>query len=150
VINGLLTVGAFYFADLYKMDSIIRPRRRYSRIVLRCAVIFLALIACGFAFKISNMFSRIWLFSWFFSSVIAIGLSRVLIRRFLLSQVRARRLTRNLAIVGADRLGARLVELLNKQNDSWFQIVGIYDDRSTRIPRELGGHPLSGDVDDLV
>ncbi|MCI0400315.1 MAG: undecaprenyl-phosphate glucose phosphotransferase [Gammaproteobacteria bacterium] len=149
-INGLVTAGVFYLRDLYKMDSIIHPQKQYSKIVLYCATIFMVLVSCGFALKISNLFSRIWIVCWFFSTIFSICLSRALIQRVLLSWVRTTRFTRDVAIVGAGKQGAQLVELMNKQKDSWFRIVGIYDDRSIRVPPELGGHPLSGSVDDLV
>lgn len=149
-INGLVTTGVFHMADLYKMDSILHPQKQYSKIVLNCAAIFLVLVGCGFALKISNLFSRIWIGCWFFSTIFSICLCRALIQRVLLSWVRTTRFSRDVAIVGAGKQGAQLVELMNKQKDTWFRIVGIYDDRSTRVAPELGEHPLSGSVDDLV
>jgi Undecaprenyl-phosphate glucose phosphotransferase len=56
----------------------------------------------------------------------------------------------NVAIVGAGDFGRRLIRFLNSRRSSGIRIVGVYDDRKTRVPEELEGYPVRGDIDDLL
>jgi FlaA1/EpsC-like NDP-sugar epimerase len=62
------------------------------------------------------------------------------------------KLVRNVAIIGAGDYGARLLDHLEGRSESEsIRIVGVFDDRSSRIPyKELNGYPILGDADDLI
>ena len=59
-------------------------------------------------------------------------------------------LVRNVAIVGASGQAQHLVSRLRLEDAPWKRIVGIFDDRRTRISREVNGFPVLGSLDDLV
>ncbi|MFO1145553.1 MAG: hypothetical protein U1E33_02865 [Rhodospirillales bacterium] len=48
------------------------------------------------------------------------------------------------------RPGSALVSRLRLEDAPWKRVVGIFDDRRTRISREVSGYPVLGSLDDLV
>ncbi len=57
---------------------------------------------------------------------------------------------RNIAIVGASGQAKHLVERLRREDAPWKRIIGIFDDRRTRITDEIDGFAVLGNLDDLV
>jgi len=149
-IDVLILVGLCYFARLYQMKAILYPQKQLSKIMLLSALGILVLIAFAFALKISEEFSRLWCLTFYIATVTFVYLGRVLSHQALLRWARAGWLTRNVAVVGAGEQGARLVERLRKRQDPWLRIVGIFDDRASRVPPEIDGCRVSGNVDSLV
>lgn len=147
---SLLTTVLFYFGNLYKVESIIEWRKAFSKIFLFCAVSFIAILVLAFALKISNAFSRAWIFYWFVSSVSGIYLVRLLARQCLLVWAQRGQLARNVAIVGAGDQGVMMVDLLKKQQHPWVQIVGVFDDRSERGSETIDGTLRSGSLENLI
>jgi len=78
----------------------------------------------------------------------------VVVRVVLVIQMRAWQrdglLTRNIAIIGAGGPGQRLVHHLADNVEPGIKLIGIFDDRRTRVPREIEGYPVRGTIDDLV
>ncbi|MGH8604438.1 MAG: hypothetical protein ACREXR_17155, partial [Gammaproteobacteria bacterium] len=64
-VTALLIAAVFYGSGLYELNPIENRAIRYRKIVAGCGWVFLAIIVLAFALKISERFSRIWLFSWF-------------------------------------------------------------------------------------
>lgn len=147
---SLLTTILFYFGNLYKLESIIEWRKAFSKIFLFCAVSFIAILVLAFALKISNSFSRAWIFYWFIFSVSSIYLTRLLARQCLLIWAQRGQLSRNVAIVGAGDQGVMMVDLLKKQQHPWVQIVGVFDDRSERGAETIDGKLRSGSLENLI
>ena len=58
------------------------------------------------------------------------------------------RLTRNIVIVGATRNAERLIEALLKSREA--NVLGVFDDRLARAPREVKGVPVLGDTQSLT
>jgi Undecaprenyl-phosphate glucose phosphotransferase len=149
-INVGMTIGAFQYARLYDFDTIVAWPSRMRRVVLWSGMVFLLLVALAFALKISGQFSRLWLFSSFVSSAFLICMFRGLFKFVMRKKARAGQMLRNVAIVGVGGQARHLVARLNEQDVPWKRIVGIFDDRKTRIGNEVDGYPILGDLDDLV
>lgn len=62
--------------------------------------------------------------------------------------LRAGWMSENVVIVGATPNARRLIERNEITNE--LNIVGIFDDRLSRAPSEIGGAPLLGQLDDLL
>lgn len=73
-----------------------------------------------------------------------IHLGALLVGRHL---VRAGLISENVVIVGATPNARRLIERNTGSNE--LNIVGIFDDRLTRAPKNLAGAPILGQLDDL-
>jgi Undecaprenyl-phosphate glucose phosphotransferase len=106
-------------------------------------------VGLAFALKISNQFSRVWAFSsW------GIGFSLICIARLcayycIHRWAKAGLLTRNIAILGAGEHGRRLVQEIQRLDEPWNTVVGVFDDRSTRTLTGTVGYSVMGTVEDL-
>ncbi len=149
-IYAFVTIAAFYFADLYKFESVTHPAHQIKKILVICVIVFLVLVALAFALKISAQFSRVWAFSSFLSATFLICLERTYGFFILHKRVQAGRLTRNIVIVGGGKQAKKLLEHLGRVHEPWNLIIGIFDDRLNRIGPTVMGRPVLGTVDDLL
>jgi Undecaprenyl-phosphate glucose phosphotransferase len=148
-VNASVTVGFFHYFQLYNFETIIAWPVRMKRVFASCGIVFLLMVALAFALKISDEFSRVWFFSTFLVSAILICICRGLFKYVLGKSARAGFLVRNVAIVGFGGQSHHLVSQLSRRDAPWKQVIGIFDDRKTRIGRDVDGCPVLGDLDDL-
>jgi polysaccharide biosynthesis protein PslA len=121
-----------------------------KRILAGWAGIALVGLSIGFLTKTSANFSRVWLVTWFALGAFGLLAGRVAVRKLIARWSANDRLLRQVAIVGT---GAAARRLLEQSRTSWLadvRIVGIFDDRRTRIPPELDGIGVLGNIDRLV
>jgi Undecaprenyl-phosphate glucose phosphotransferase len=145
-----LTISAFQYMGLYEFNTIVAWPRRMRHMVALIALVALLLVALAFALKISDQFSQTWFFASVVTSALTIGIMRGVGKLLLRSWADKGVLVRNVAIVGASGQARHLIARLNEQDTPWKRIVGIFDDRRTRISRELEGFPVLGNLEDLV
>jgi len=150
VINGAMTIGAFYCAQLYDFETIVAWPNHMGRAIVLCGLVFLILVALAFALKISEEFSRIWFFASFLGGAFLICVGRGVFQYLLGCSARAGLLVRNVALVGAGGSAGHLVGQLRERDVPWKRIIGLFDDRGTRVDHEINGCPVLGDLDDLV
>ncbi len=149
-INVAMTIGAFHYARLYDFETIAAWPNHMGRAVVLCGLVFLILVALAFALKISEQFSRIWFFASLLGSAFLICVGRGVFRYLLGYSARAGLLVRNVALVGAGGAAGHLVGQLRERDTPWKRVIGVFDDRGTRIDHEVNGCPVLGDLDDLV
>ena len=149
-VNVGLTLSVFHYAGLYDCNTIVSWPSRMRHMVLLSALVTLVLLTLAVALRISHHFSQLWFFASFLTSSIVIfvlrGCAKLLIRHLAMAGM----LVRNVAIVGASGQAQHLVARLRLQDAPWKRIVGIFDDRRTRISRDLHGYPVLGNLNDLV
>ena len=145
-----LTLSVFHYSGLYNFNTIVAWPSRMRQMVVLSALVMLVLAALAVALKISDQFSRAWFFSSFVFSAMAIFVSRGIHKVAIRRAARTGTLVRNMAIVGASGQARHLVHRLRQQDAPWKRIIGIFDDRRTRISREIDGFPVLGSLDDLV
>lgn len=150
MVCALLLTSAFYFANLYDLRFIANPHNQYKRIITACSVSFMLVVLVAFSLKSSTDFSRIWLFLWFIITTVLTCSSRILFRSILRKTADSHWLSRNIIVVGGTGMGERLITSLDQGNDPWNRIVGIFDDRQTRLPETIAGTPILGNVDNLI
>ncbi|MEO1576491.1 MAG: undecaprenyl-phosphate glucose phosphotransferase, partial [Pseudomonadota bacterium] len=102
-----------------------------------------------FALKASDQLSRVRVFASFFSSAAFVLGGRVALSRFLIHSARARRIGHRIVVLGGGERGQQLIEYLRSRNDPMTHIVGVFDDRSDRVPREVSGVPVLGGLREL-
>lgn len=149
-VNVGLTLSVFHYAGLYDCNTIVSWPSRMRQMVLLSALVTLILLTLALALRISDQFSQMWFFASFLTSSVLIftlrGCAKLLIRQL----ATAGMLVRNVAIVGASGQAQHLVSRLRLEDAPWKRIVGIFDDRRTRISRDVNGFPVLGSLDDLV
>ena len=150
VLFSLLLVQSLYAAGMYQFSVLMSPARHAGRQLAVFGVLFLLFIACGFALKISNEFSRVWAFTWLALSI-ALGLgSRFAVAELVRKGAVAGRIRRNIVVYGGGPPGERLMRHIERLDEPWNEVVGVFDDRLGRIGRTVAGHPVLGNISDLV
>lgn len=149
VLTTIFTLLVFYFSKNYSIDVKFHYKQKNSNIILISTFVFLSLIMIIFALKVSDHYSRIWLFSWYFLSTFLICLNKTFFSSLLKQLHRKGKLRRNIVIIGGDELGTKMFDSLIESNEPWIDILAIYDDRVQR----LQGHyqyPIEGNIEDLI
>ena len=129
----------------YDFDQVMKSGGMIRAITSRWFLIIMSLLAFGFALKISESFSRVWLFAWS-----ATVISLIFVNHLMAASI-GRRLSRDgglfarrIAIVGATDLGQKLAEQM-RDNDNGIFVAGVF---SADLPcaEDADQMPLSGDV----
>jgi Undecaprenyl-phosphate glucose phosphotransferase len=146
-----LSTLAFQIADIYQVQAFRGLEKQYMRMASAWSVVFLIAIGASFFAKAGEMYSRVWLSSYYVAGIIVLVASRKMLYYAVRRWTREGRLTRRTVIVGGGDPGARVIEELRRQKDSGVEIVGLFDDRGNDRSSALcaGEHKL-GTVDDLV
>jgi Undecaprenyl-phosphate glucose phosphotransferase len=88
--------------------------------------------------------------SWVVSALALILIARVVFRLAIGRLARQGYLARNLIIIGAGEEGTRLIAKLQKLQDRSIDIIGVFDDRRSRVPHSVFGCKVLGVIDDLL
>ena len=146
-----LATLAFQVADIYQVQAFRGYEKQYMRLASAWSVVFLIVIGASFFAKAGDMFSRVWLGTFYLGGLAALVSSRNLLFFLVRHWTRQGRLTRRTVIVGGGEPGAHVIEELRQQKDTGVEIIGLFDDRSdARTGPETAGERKLGSVDDLV
>ncbi len=150
VIASLSTL-AFQVADIYQVQAFRGLEKQYMRMASAWSMVFLIVIGASFFLKAGEMYSRVWLGSYFIAGIVALVVSRKSLYYAVRKWTREGRLTRRTVIVGGGDPGARVIEELRRQKDAGIEIIGLFDDRGDdRSAAECAGERKLGSVGDLV
>ena len=147
---SLLLVQSFHMAGLYRFSRMLQPQSQIVIIPGIGLVLFLLLTTCAFALKISADFSRVWAFSWLLVNMAGIVAARYVLYRVVRRLSDNGLIARKIAIFGGGDQGRRLIKHIERLNEPWNKIVGVFDDRIDRIDTEKLDYPLIGTADDLI
>jgi len=161
-IVGATGVTAILRRDgLYDFDRLISASMAMRAVLSRWLMVILGLIAFGFALKITESFSRAWLFAWTASSAVVLVGTRIAAGAILRRTVRHGGVfSRRIAVIGKTAVAERFKELAEK-GDQAVSIVGVYDvnikDAATMRAFDLTGNlaaiaraARTGEIDDIV
>jgi Undecaprenyl-phosphate glucose phosphotransferase len=146
-----LSMLAFQVADIYQVQAFRGHEKQYMRLASAWSVVFLLVIGASFFAKAGEMFSRIWLGTFYVGGLAALIGSRRLLFLLVRKWTNEGRLTRRTVIVGGGDHGAHIIEALRRQKDTGIKIIGLFDDRGDRrSAADCAGERKLGTVDDLV
>ncbi|MDB5411221.1 MAG: putative glycosyl transferase [Rhodospirillales bacterium] len=140
----------FQWNGLYRLHGLTARQLKLGKLVLSWTVVVLGLIVVGFFFKISSDFSRFWVGVWFSASLGGMVAARGVVWLLARGWAVQGRLARNIAVVGGGQLGERLIQALRRPDEEAINIIGVFDDRESRVPTSVEGAPKIGTIDDLV
>ena len=146
----LAAAVVFDIAGIYHRDHCLGRHIHLHKILGAWLITFALLLAIAFALKISDSFLRLAFIVWFGSGFIALAFSRMIWVNRIRAWRHDGRLSSRTAVVGGGELGTRLIGHLADAEDCDVEIVGLFDDRSDRVPPDIGGHRLVGGVGDLI
>ncbi|MCG8653811.1 MAG: undecaprenyl-phosphate glucose phosphotransferase, partial [Pirellulales bacterium] len=144
-----LLISFYANAGLYRFATLAVWPRGMSTLVAISGMVFLGVVLLGFALKVSDHVSRVWAFATLPTSIGMI----ILIRGglwFALRQSADTVFHRSVAIYGVGPQARQMIERSGAQGPCWHRIIGLFDDRQTRVPSKIGDYALAGDLDDLV
>ncbi len=145
----LLTAYALQMAGLYRFDDLARLNGQVNKLLIAIPLVAVALLGLGFFTKTSVEFSRLWIGIWFAFSFAGCVLARGVLRLLMERWRRQGRLLRTVVIVGAGNTERLLVERLSRSPEGGVQLLGVVDERRSRVPDEIAGCPVLGSVADL-
>ena len=149
-IGGLLSANYFQIGKLYRFEGLYRLAAQFGALTVTWIAVIVTLLLIAYFGKVSSEFSRIWAGYWFVSAYLLLMITRgvfsLLLHRWRLQG----RLTYNIVVVGAGEIGARLIQHLHRQRGGGIRVLGLFDDRKTRIPKSVGDVPVLGSLEDLL
>ncbi len=149
--TAAVIVTSLKVTHCYTLENLRFRGRELKRAIGIFTLVFLVAISLGFVFKISNEFSRVWVLLWFSGSVTAFTITRAMMRPVLTKMVNNGHLIRNVAIVGGGGHGEAFIERLQDNAYPWINIVGVYDDRRSRLSDRLKDSlGIRGDTNKLI
>ncbi len=150
IVSGLVPI-VFQAFGLYTVHALLRVAEQSARVALAWSIVFAVMTAAVFLTKAGDVYSRVWLLSWFGFGLLALLFFRFLVCSFVRKWNKDGRLDRSAVIVGGGSRAAKLIEALDGSDDIDISIAGIFDDRGDeRSPPEVNGYPKLGNVSQLV
>jgi Undecaprenyl-phosphate glucose phosphotransferase len=151
LVIAMLSTLAFQTADIYQVQAFRGYEKQYMRLASAWSVVFLIVIGASFFAKAGDMFSRVWLGTYYIGGLAALIISRRFVFLLVREWTREGRLTRRTVIVGGADSGAGVIDELRRQKDAGVEIIGLFDDRGDeRSSADCAGERKLGTVDDLV
>ncbi|HLI14221.1 MAG TPA: undecaprenyl-phosphate glucose phosphotransferase [Alphaproteobacteria bacterium] len=150
LLGAVLLVNLLYWAGAYRFGTLSAPGASFCRSAGACLAVTAILAAISLGAGIFGPSERRWLVAWFAGGVLLLWGIRVAVLLFIRHARTKGSLGKVVAVVGAGAIGQRLLRQLNVKSDPDLKILGVYDDRLSRLPPRCMGHPILGNVDDLV
>jgi Undecaprenyl-phosphate glucose phosphotransferase len=148
--SALFFLIVFQWIGGYQFDRFSFLSWQLPRVVLVWFGSFSFLLTLAFTAKVSSTYSRGWAISWIIGVGLFLPISRIILKLAIVRWSRQGYFLRNIVVVGASEVGKRFIDKLRRSPDSGARIVGVFDDRTTRIlPLDKGIHFL-GSTDDLL
>ncbi len=151
IVIAAITLLALELTDAYSFQRLRDARRQIGKVATVWAVVCGLGLAAAFVTKTSDFYSRGWAVTWMLSAFALMCIGRLALQYRIRTWEARGLVSRRVAIVGAGEPGRQLIDKLIHTTEDRIRIVGVFDDRATRIPhRSPGGHRVMGSVEDLV
>jgi polysaccharide biosynthesis protein PslA len=148
--SALLFTIVYQWNGGYRFERLSRLSWQLPRVVLAWFGSCSILLMLAFIAKVSGTYSRAWAISWIIGVAVFLLLSRSVLKFAILRWTRQGHFLRNIVVVGAGEVGKKFIEKLQKTYASDARIVGVVDDRKSRIlplDKEIN---FLGSTDDLL
>lgn len=124
---------------LYTVSALSRLGHQIRTILVVWTMVVAALITVGFFLRVTDEVSRGWICIWY-----AAGLAGLIVGRGVIAARIGRWqadgvLVERIVVIGGGEIGQRFLDRLRTEQGSGVQILGVFDDRRSRLPE--GGLP---------
>src|SRR5437588_1353658 len=147
---AILFVGMFERLGGYSFKQLSRLHWQLMHIVMTWVFAVAVLLLVAFVSKTSEVYSRGWVLAWIITTPVLLLIGRSLLHSAAATWAPSGYLARRIAIVGAGNEGQRLIARLRDGQDKSVVILGVFDDRKSRLPASVCGLPVRGTTDDLL
>jgi Undecaprenyl-phosphate glucose phosphotransferase len=149
-LGATLFVLGYQRVQGYEFKRLAQLRWQATRVGAVWGAAVAALLLLAFVAKVSGIYSRGWALGWIVITLGLLLLERSLLHLAIVRWTRQGRLARSVVIVGAGAPGEQLIEKLKRSDDGSVTVLGLFDDRKTRIAPSVGGIEVLGTTDDLL
>jgi polysaccharide biosynthesis protein PslA len=146
---SLVTVVLLARAGAYALPELWSLRNQLKLFPLPLLAAAASMIVCLFLVGDEGSAHHHLPFVWLISSASVLIASRFLLSRLLRGWSGSGRLARRVAVIGAGEFSREFIERLRSE-PAFYTVVGLYDDRQSRIPAEQDGVRVRGRVRDLL
>jgi polysaccharide biosynthesis protein PslA len=146
---SLVTTVFLSRAHAYRLSSLCSLGKQLKVLPVPLLTGGASMIVCLFLTRDESLVFRQWPFLWLLASAQLLAVSRFYLSRLLHRWSEAGRLARRVAVIGAGDFSREFIERLLSEPNS-YTVVGLYDDRLSRIPAEQDGVKVRGSVADLL
>ena len=150
VLTGLVFILMQWAQGAHSLAATGRFRQLYWWCASDLALASLIALSLAFAFKVSAEFSRLWMGCFGLIALLLLLLSRVLLQITSIWMASRGMIGSRVAIYGSNALAARFVERLQAMHTGFNTLVGVIDERGTRVSEKVHDLPLLGDLDHLI
>lgn len=144
-----VSVMVFQSFDIYS-EMIFTNLLRFKHMLVSWCAAFVFLFVVVNTFEFYKDFDLFTLFFWFASSLVLFVLFRLVTLYFFKWCMLRGHFLRRAVIWGAEKDGAELANYLKQHQDIRSGVVGFIDDRLERLPGDVQGIPVIGNMDRLI
>jgi polysaccharide biosynthesis protein PslA len=135
--------------DAYTRTALLSGSTQVRLLIKPLLIGTLCMVALLFTLEQDSPLPRIWPLVWAATAATLFAASRVGLAPLIRHWTAAGRLARKLVIVGLSDFSREFIERLREEPNA-YRILGIYDDRLSRVPGSQGDIQVLGTVADLV
>jgi len=139
-------------SGMYEINAIMRPVGKSDLVIVSIVSSILFFLTIAFSLKVTDIYSRLWIYSFTASSIALVSMNRVLLCRLLQSLSRHRVIGRSMVVLGTGPQAERFLQRIGKVKPFFTEIGGVYalDPRAAAERSEIEGHPVTGEVSALL
>jgi len=147
----LLANVLFNAARTHRITAYRTVLNQVGRVLGGWTIVMVVLAVGIFFFKAGDLFSRVWLASWFVSGAALLIAYRLALRALVMHWTEQGRLRRRTVIVGGGSDAESLIDQIRASASNDIALLGLFDDRiDKRSPESVAGVPKLGKVADLI
>ena len=147
----LLANVLFNAARTHRITAYRTILNQIGRVLAGWTLVMVVLAVGIFFFKAGDLFSRVWLASWFGGGAALLVAYRLALRALVMHWTRQGRLRRRTVIVGGGSDAEVLIEQVRAGASNDIALLGLFDDRiDVRSPDSVAGVAKLGKVVDLI
>ncbi|WP_332692121.1 undecaprenyl-phosphate glucose phosphotransferase [Devosia sp.] len=147
----LLANVLFNAARTHRITAYRTVFNQIGRVLVSWTLVMTVLTVGIFFFKAADLFSRVWLVSWYVGGAVLLVAYRLGLRALVMHWTVQGRLRRRTVIVGGGKDAETLIEQIRASASHDIMLLGLFDDRiDDRSPETVAGYPKLGKVADLI
>ncbi|KQX42951.1 undecaprenyl-phosphate glucose phosphotransferase [Devosia sp. Root436] len=147
----LLANVLFNAARAHRIAAYRTVFNQIGRVLIGWTLVMTVLTVGIFFFKAADLFSRVWLVSWYLGGAVLLVAFRIGLRALVQNWTAAGRLRRRTVIVGGGKDAETLIEQIKAGASNDILLLGLFDDRiDDRSPDIVAGYAKLGKVADLI
>jgi Undecaprenyl-phosphate glucose phosphotransferase len=149
-VSCLLTMGGLQLAGAYSRPAMQRPSIACRAMILGETVTIIGIMSFGFIGQGFNGLPRLWPIMTWAAGAVVIGAIHLGVTVLVARIMKAGYLRERVALVGTGALARMALDKFREAASPEVSVVGIFDDRMTRLPVEFEGYEVNGNTSSLL